>query len=101
MRNMLFLGAATVALIAPMAAVAQETTSTIRGTVTSGGSPVAGATVEILNTATGARATSVTSDSGTFTASGLQAGGPYTVTVTADGFSQYQVTDINTIVAQA
>ena len=42
MRNNLLWGVAAVALIAPMGAMAQETTSTIRGTVTAGGAPVAG-----------------------------------------------------------
>ena len=43
MRNNLFVGVAAVALIAPAAAMAQETTSTTRGSVTSNGAPVAGA----------------------------------------------------------
>jgi hypothetical protein len=100
MRNNLLVGAALVALVAPAAAMAQETTSTIRGLVTAEGAPVAGATVTIVNVPTGARSTATTDTNGGFTASGLRAGGPYTVSVTAAGYATAQVTDINTTVAQ-
>ena len=50
MRNNLFLGVAVAALVMPAAAMAQETTSSIRGTVTANGAPVAGATVTVTNT---------------------------------------------------
>ncbi|WP_380785468.1 carboxypeptidase regulatory-like domain-containing protein [Sphingomonas sp. R86521] len=101
MRNNLFLGVAAVALIAPMAASAQETTSSIRGTVTSNGAPVAGATVVVTTPDTGTRSTATTNESGTFNLNGLRAGGPYTVSVSAPGFGSTQITDINTTVAQA
>ncbi|SEM79245.1 TonB-dependent Receptor Plug Domain [Sphingomonas gellani] len=101
MRNYLFMGAAAVALVAPMAASAQETTSTIRGTVMSGGNPVAGASVQIVNVPSGTTSNATTDANGTFTAGGLRPGGPYTVTITAAGFSSTQITDINTVVAQA
>jgi hypothetical protein len=101
MRNNLFLGVAAVALVAPAAASAQETTSTIRGTVTANGAPVAGATVEVTDAASGTRATATTSPSGTFNVNGLRPGGPYTLAVSAPGYSGAQVTDINTTVAQA
>ena len=43
-----------------------------------------------------------TSDaSGNFEASGLRAGGPYTVAVSASGYAGTQITDINTLAAQA
>jgi hypothetical protein len=80
--------------------MAQETTSSISGTVTSEGAPLAGATVEALNTATGSRSTATTSANGGFTLSGLRPGGPYTVTVSAPGLPDTQVTDISTVVAQ-
>ncbi len=100
MRNNLLLGVAAAALIVPVAAMAQETTSTIRGSVTAGGAPVAGATVTIVNVPTGTTSTSVTDGSGGFIANGLRPGGPYTVSVTATGYAKTQVTDINTTVAQ-
>ncbi|MBB3589040.1 carboxypeptidase regulatory-like domain-containing protein [Sphingomonas sp. BK481] len=100
MRNNLFLGAAAIALIAPMAASAQETTSSIRGTVTANGAPVAGATVVILNVPSGSRSTQTTDASGSFNAGGLRVGGPFTVTVTAAGYPETSITDIQTTVAQ-
>src|SRR5690349_7893544 len=87
------------AMVSP--AAAQETTSTIRGTVMSAGNPVAGATVEVANTATGAKSTVTTTASGGFDVSGLRAGDPYTVTVSAPGYVGSQVTDVVTVVAQS
>ncbi|MGK6319331.1 TonB-dependent receptor [Sphingomonas sp. DT-204] len=87
------------ALVVPVAAYAQETTSVIRGTVTTGGAPVAGATVAITDIGTGRRSTATTDASGAFNASGLRPGGPYTVEVTsAEGNAT--VTDIFTTVGQ-
>lgn len=100
MRNNLFVGVAAVALIAPAAAMAQETTSTIRGTVTSNGAPVAGATVEVVNVPSGTRQNTSTDSNGSFTATGLRPGGPYSVTVRAPGYTDTTITDVNTIVAQ-
>jgi len=102
LRYVLAASVATVSLAGALAtpAMAQETTSSITGTVTSQGAPVAGAAVTVENTATGARTTTTTSNSGSFIANGLRPGGPYTVTVEASGYAQSQVTDINTVVAQ-
>ena len=101
MRTSLFLGVAAAALIAPVAATAQETTSTIRGSVTSGGAPVAGATVTITHVPSGTAVNTVTGANGSFNASGLRVGGPFSVSVTATGYPQTTVTDIFTVVAQA
>ncbi|RZM18798.1 MAG: carboxypeptidase regulatory-like domain-containing protein, partial [Sphingomonas sp.] len=101
MRHNLLLGAAVAALIIPAAASAQETTATIRGVVTAAGVPVPNASVEIVDVASGTRSTTTTSADGSYNASGLRAGGPFTVSVTAAGYSTAQVTDVNTIVAQA
>ena len=75
MRNHLFIGAAIAALVAPAAVQAQETTSTIRGTVTDGGAPVAGATVTAVHIPSGTRSTTTTDASGAFTMPGLRVGG--------------------------
>ena len=83
MRNSLFLGAAVIALAIPAAAAAQETTATIRGTVTAGGVPVPGAQITIINVPTNTRTSTQSGTDGTFTQTGLQAGGPYTVEVTS------------------
>ncbi|MET3825490.1 hypothetical protein ABIC16_001183 [Sphingomonas sp. PvP055] len=99
MRHNLLLGAAVAALIIPAAASAQETTSTIRGTVTASGAPVAGAKVSITNSATGTVRDLTTDAAGTFNAPGLPIGGPYTVGVTsAQGNSE--VTDVFTVAGQ-
>jgi hypothetical protein len=76
---------ATAALAMPVAVYAQETTSSIRGSVTSGGSPVAGAEVRIVNVPSGTTNTVTTDAEGNFSAQGLRVGGPYTVTVTSAG----------------
>ncbi|MDO6413048.1 carboxypeptidase-like regulatory domain-containing protein [Sphingomonas sp. BIUV-7] len=98
MRN-LFVGCALSALVAT-AAYGQETTSTIRGSVTASGAPVAGATVEIVDVNSGTRSTTVTATDGNFNANGLRAGGPYTVTVRATGYTDASVTEIQTVAAQ-
>ena len=65
---------------------AQETSSSIRGTVTSDAGPVAGAEVTVVHEPSGTTLSTNTDAGGTFSASGLRIGGPVTVTVTADGY---------------
>jgi hypothetical protein len=99
MRNHLFIGAAVAALMIPAAAYAQETTSVIRGSVTSGGAPVAGAQVVVTDVASGTKATTTTDASGNFSAPGLRAGGPYEVDVTSSA-GNTKITDVYTVVGQ-
>ncbi|MEG8019252.1 MULTISPECIES: carboxypeptidase regulatory-like domain-containing protein [unclassified Sphingomonas] len=99
MRNNLFLGVAVVALVAPAAAMAQDTTATIRGSVQSAGVPVNGATVVITNVPSGTRSTATTDASGTFIVTGLRAGGPFTVDI-ASAQGSTSVTDIFTVIGQ-
>jgi len=101
MRTHFLAGVAAAALLIPVAAHAQETTSTIRGTVTANGAPIGEATVVATNVASGTRSTSRTDSSGTFTLTGLRAGGPYTVEVAASGYPNSSVTDIYTVAAQS
>ena len=99
MRHTLFAGVAVAALIAPAAASAQETTSIIRGVVTQGGAPIAGAEVTATDVNSGSKVTTRTNSDGGFTLPGLRPGGPYTVEVkSAQG--QAEVTDIYTVVQQ-
>jgi len=86
--------AAALAALAPVAAVhAQQTTASLRGTISdASGNPVSGATVTIVDTRTNSASQAVTSAGGTFFESGLRPGGPYTVTVSAPGFDA-QVTE--------
>lgn len=68
-------------------ASAQSVFSEARGSVESEtGSPIADATVVITHTPSGTRKSSATGDQGGFFASGLRVGGPYTITVSADGY---------------
>ena len=85
---------AAAAIVAPAAAYAQETTSVIRGEVTSGGSPVENAEVVVRHEPSGTTSRSTTGSNGSFNASGLRVGGPYTVTVTAPGYESSSTTDI-------
>jgi hypothetical protein len=101
MRHLLAGGAALAFAISCTAPVyAQETTSAIAGTVTSAGAPVVGATVTVTHIPSGTRATATTDSTGSYALPGLRAGGPYTVSVTASGYTDYQVTDVNTAIGQ-
>ncbi len=99
MRNNLFLGVAVAALVIPAAASAQETTSSIRGTVTSSGAPIAGAQVVVVHVPSGSRSTATTDEGGSFNVTGLRVGGPYTVSVTSAS-GNTEVTDISTDIGQ-
>ena len=86
---------ALVLLVAPVSAWAQETTSSVRGTITQpDGSPAAGATVRIVDTRTGTSRAITTSNSGQFSAGGLRVGGPYTIHVDASGLAPQTITDV-------
>ncbi|TCJ39765.1 TonB-dependent receptor [Frankia sp. BMG5.11] len=85
------------AAVLPAPAFAQQITSGIEGTVTDAdGNPLAGATVTITDTRTGATRTITTGADGRFVASGLVTGGPYTVSANVGGFEGQSVSDIQT-----
>lgn len=68
-------------------AMAQETTSALRGTVADvSGKPLSGATISIVHNPTGTRSTQTTNENGVFDARGLRVGGPYTVEIAAGGY---------------
>ncbi|HKX90309.1 MAG TPA: TonB-dependent receptor, partial [Sphingopyxis sp.] len=78
---------ATTALAMPVAAYAQNITSSIEGQVTSAdGTPLANATVTVTDTRTGSERTLSTDSQGRFAARGLTVGGPYTVTANTSGY---------------
>ncbi len=86
-----FLAASAAALsaaaIMPTAAMAQQITSGVEGTVSDeNGNPLSGATVTITDTRTGSTRTLSTGGNGGFNATGLVAGGPYSITATATGY---------------
>jgi hypothetical protein len=86
---------ATVILPAPV--MAQQITSSIQGTVVDeNGAPLAGATVTVTDTRTGAVRTLTTGTDGNFVAGSLVTGGPYTVTANASGYEGQTVNDVIT-----
>lgn len=74
--------------LAPFYMYAQETTSEIVGTVSGGTSPLAGATVTVVNVPTGTQSVTTTRKEGRYNLPNLRVGGPYTITVTYVGFEQ-------------
>lgn len=76
-------------------AVAQETTSALRGQVTdTAGNAVPGATVTIVHTPTGTRSVQTTNAAGVYDARGLRVGGPYRVEFSADGYAGKKFDDV-------
>ena len=76
--------AVVVALGLMTSAMAQETSSSIRGTVvSSSGTKVSGAEVTVFDTRTGATKTLTSNAGGDFTLRGLRVGGPYVIKVTS------------------
>lgn len=93
---------AMAAIVSPVAVHAQSTTSTVRGQVYStDGTPISGATVEVVHEPSGTTSRVVTGDDGSYGLSGLRVGGPFTVTVTADGFNTEQVPNIQLTAGEA
>lgn len=75
------------ALLAAPLAQAQETTGQLTGIAqTAGGAPVAGARVAITHEPSGSTTNVTTNAAGRFSAAGLRVGGPYSVTITQQGF---------------
>jgi hypothetical protein len=94
------LAALAMALAAPVAVHAQEITATLRGDITSAGAPVSGATITVTHMPSGTRVSGRTDASGGFSVSGLRAGGPFRVDVSAPGYQTTSVTDVFLNVAQ-
>ena len=93
MKKLHLLCAAAV-IVAPATAFAQETTSAIRGQVTSGGAPVSGAQVIVIHDPSGTRSVVDSDANGAFSTAGLRVGGPYSVEVSADGYDTIKITDL-------
>ncbi|MFT3965675.1 MAG: carboxypeptidase regulatory-like domain-containing protein [Sphingobium sp.] len=100
MRHLLHGSIYAIALCTTTAAYAQETTSSIRGRVESSGASVAGATVTVIHVPSGTTATTVSNSDGSFAASGLRVGGPFTVKIVADGYVSTTITDIRLAAGQ-
>ncbi len=82
-------------LLAVSVSYAQQTASAIAGTVVdTDGNAVSGATVVIKHIPTGATKTLSTNDNGNYQARGLRVGGPYTVSISKEGFGSKHAEDI-------
>ena len=78
-------------------AVAQQITTGVEGRITDeNGNAISGAAVTVTNTATNATRTTTTGSDGNFRVTALQPGGPYEITVIADGFEGQTVQDVFT-----
>ncbi|MDH3577304.1 MAG: TonB-dependent receptor [Gammaproteobacteria bacterium] len=94
--------AATMLLAVPVAGNAQETTTTIRGTVTApDGTPAAGERVTVTDTRTNSSRSVTTNNSGAFDVRGLPVGGPYTIRVQSSRYQGTLVTDVYTNLSAA
>src|ERR1700739_4104081 len=75
--------------------IAQNVYAALHGTVTdSSGSVIPNATVTVLNTSTGISTTRTTDGNGYYIFTQLQVGGPYSVTIAATGFQNFQQTGL-------
>ncbi len=84
-------------LAIPVAGNAQETTTTIRGSVTApDGTPAPGQLVIVTDTRTNSVRNTTTNSSGAFDVRGLPVGGPYTVRVQSAQYQDTLVTDVFT-----
>lgn len=77
------------------------TTGAIAGTVTdASGTPMEGAQVEVVNRSTGARVGGISRTNGIYSVSGLEIGGPYSVTVRRIGFQPMKRDNITVSLGQ-
>lgn len=81
-------GAAIAVVAAATApAFAQQITANVRGTITdAAGAPLTGASITVTDTRTNFSTSTSTGAAGQFNLSGLETGGPYSVTIAAEGF---------------
>ncbi len=76
-------------------AFAQTTTAALGGRITStGGEPVVGADVVVVHTPSGTTSRATTGPDGRFISRGLRVGGPYSVSITADGYRGSRQDDV-------
>lgn len=86
----------TVALSLVVAvAMAQVTTSSIRGMVTTDDKPLAGATIVAIHTPSGTRYGTISNNEGHYAISGMRVGGPYDITISFIGYNDVIYKEIN------
>ncbi len=91
-----WVAAIALAVLLPVGvALAQETASSINGTIVdSEGNALADATVVVTHEPTGQKKTLTTNESGRYSARGLRVGGPYTIEVSRNGYAEAEENDI-------
>ena len=94
MRTWIRTSVAVGAMLVAQSAYAQEISSAVQGQVTSDGAPVAGAKISVVHVPSGTTVNTVTGRDGNFSTSGLRVGGPYTVKISAQGYVETSITDI-------
>ena len=88
-------GAVVLALGLSTSAMADDTSSSIRGNIlTASGNVVTDATITIVHEPSGTRKTLKVNDTGNFSAQGLRVGGPYTVTIDSDIYADKKLEGI-------
>ena len=93
------LASISTAIALPQVAQAQQITSGVTGTVNDeNGNPIPGATVVVTDTRTQASRTLTTGETGSFTASNLVVGGPYTISANAGGYEGQTVEGVVTTI---
>lgn len=75
-------------------AIAQITTSGVKGLIKANGEDVIGATITVTHVPTGAVYRSVTNSVGRFTIQGMRAGGPYTVEISYIGYKTKEIKNV-------
>ncbi|MBO7283417.1 MAG: TonB-dependent receptor [Alistipes sp.] len=85
----------TVALSLVVAvAMAQVTTSSVRGVVTANDKPLFGATIVAIHTPSGTRYGTTTNNQGLYTINAMRVGGPYEITISYIGYNSVIYKDI-------
>lgn len=93
MQKRLFLFVALLAFMVSTA-IAQITTSGVKGLIKANGEDVIGATITVTHVPTGAVYRSVTNSVGRFTIQGMRAGGPYTVEISYIGYKTKEIKNV-------
>lgn len=87
--------AIAISLGASVNAVANTTTSSIRGTVaTEAGKLFANASIKIVHTPSGTVSATTTNESGSFSARSLRVGGPYSIEISGPDFKNVTIDDV-------
>jgi hypothetical protein len=87
-------------LLFPFITKAQETTSEITGIITSGQTPLHGATVTAIHNPSGTKYVTTTRSDGRYNLANLKVGGPYTISVNYVGYKREQQDSVTLLLGQ-